>query len=498
MRAHNQERQLNMFHFQRMRRERWRLSSVRLLLCFCTTLVIATFWLIGVAAQNPAAPHVNAAESRKIETAIIPALKTSDPTVKTSDPTESAIAAYVDRAQGLSSIDLVQRALASNAQLAAVRMDIDRGRGRLRQAGLLPNPTVDFEQVTGRLTGSAGERSTTVGFSLPIELGGKRKRRIELAQAELEAAEAEVADRERRLILDVRVAYIQALAALRELEITAEINSLDSQTARFVEARVSEGDAAPLEFNVLRVEVDRLRSRRAMIEGRLQAALLLLKNQAGIPDGQVLRLSEDLDAPVLRNPPDSLEAAPEIALRSRPDLRLARLNEEAAQAGLRLARAQATPDVTAFSRYSVGLSSFDQTPVGAISDKDRLLSFGVIVSLPIFNHNQGAKAEAAAAITQAERQRQFTESLVRAEVASAYARYQAATQTLKTFEEGVINRSNENIRVLRASYQIGAFRITDLINEQRRLMDSQREYTETLAERYRALADLQAALGVNQ
>ncbi len=152
--------------------------------------------------------------------------------------------------------------------------------------------------------------------------------------------------------------------------------------------------------------------------------------------------------------------------------------------------------MTAFSRYSVGLSTFDQTPIGVISDKDRLFSFGVLVSLPIFNRNQGAKAEAAAAITQAERQRQFIESLVRAEVASAYARYQAATQSLKTFEAGVIARSNENIRVLRASYQIGAFRVTDLINEQRRLMDSQREYTEALAERYRALADLQAALGI--
>lgn len=418
-----------------------------------------------------------------------------------SGAAENWIADYVDPVQGLSSVNLVQLALASNAQLAATRLDIERGRGRLRQAGLRPNPVVEVERLTGRLTNTAGESGTTVGFALPIELGGKRRRRIELAQAELEAAEAEVADRERRLILDVRAAYVQALAALRELEITAEINNLDAQTARVVEARVKEGDASPLELNLLRVEVDRLRARRVLIEGRLQAALLLLKSHTGIPANQALRLREDLASPSLRNPLDSLAnslaAATEIALRSRPDLRLARLNEEVAQAGLRLARAQATPDVTAFTRYFSGIATFDQTPVGPINDRDRLISFGVIVSLPIFNRNQGAKAEAAAAITQAERRLQFTEALVRAEVASAYARYQAATQMLKTYEEGVIDRSNENIRVLRASYQIGAFRVTDLINEQRRLVDSQREYTEALAERYRALAELQAALGVN-
>jgi hypothetical protein len=40
---------------------------------------------------------------------------------------------------------------------------------------------------------------------------------------------------------------------------------------------------------------------------------------------------------------------------------------------------------------------------------------------------------------------------------------------------------------------MGAFRVTEFIAEQRRLVDSQREYTEALTERYRALADLQTA-----
>ena len=85
--------------------------------------------------------------------------------------------------------------------------------------------------------------------------------------------------------------------------------------------------------------------------------------------------------------------------------------------------------------------------------------------------------------------------MVRSEVQSAYARYQASRSALTLFEQGVIARSNDNIRVIRAAYELGEFRITDLIAEQRRLVDSQREFTETLAEQYRALADLQAAIG---
>ncbi|HKO59808.1 MAG TPA: TolC family protein [Pyrinomonadaceae bacterium] len=413
---------------------------------------------------------------------------------------KTVIAAYFDPLQGASSNDIVRRALIANGELAAARIEIDRARARVRQAGLRPNPTLDFEQTTGHFTGSSDERETIVGIAVPIELGGKRRRRIELAQAELEAVEAEVADRERRLAAEVRGVYAEALAALRELETTENLNRIDLQTTRFVQARVNEGETAPLELNLLRTEVDRLRSRRALVEGKLTVALVRLKSLARIPANEPLSLREDLAAPLRPALPQSVDAAIDIALRSRPDLRLARLNEEVAQAGLSLARAAGAPELTAFSRYTLSRSSFDDTPIGTLRDRDKLLTFGVSVGIPIFNRNQGSKAEATAAISQARMRREFFEQVVRSEVQSAYARYEAARSAALTFEQGVIARSNENIRVIRAAYELGQFQITDLLSEQRRLQDSLREYTEILAEQYRALADLQAALGapVNQ
>lgn len=432
-----------------------------------------------VIVKVPIPAPINAADSNPVERGIAP----------------SSLALYFDPQQGSSSADITRRALEANGELAAARLEIERARARLRQSGLRPNPTVDFEQTTGRLTGSAGESETSIGVSLPLELGGKRRRRIELAQAELEAVEAEVAERERRLTAEVLALYLEALAALRELEITEGLTDLDLKTVVFVQARVNEGETAPLELNLLRAEVERLRSRRTLVEGRLQSALIRLKGLAGIPLQEPLRLREDISTASLREPPASLEASVEIALRTRPDLRLARLNEEVANAGLRLVRAQGTPGLTAFTRYTLSRSAFDDTPVGVLNDRDRLLTFGVSVELPVFNRNQGAKAEAATAIVQARRRREFAEATVRAEVASAYARYEAARTSLLTFEQGVINRSNENLKVIRAVYELGEIRITDLITEQRRLLDSQREFTEAMAERYRALADLQLSIG---
>ena len=410
-------------------------------------------------------------------------------------PAGATVSRYFDPLQGSSSSDLVRRALAANSELAAVRLDIERARARVHQAGLRPNPAFDFEQTTGRWTGSQGERETSIGFALPLELGGKRGRRIDLARAELEAAEAEVADRERRLIADVRVAYAEAVAAIRELEITENINLLDRQTARVVQVRVTEGESAPIELNLLQAEVERIKARRAIVEGRLQAAMLQLKNLAGIAPSDPLRLGEDLAAPAIAGPPTSVEAAVNIALTTRPDLRLARLNEEVALAGLRLARAQATPDVTAFSKYTRNSAVFDDTPIGILRDRDRLLTFGVAISIPLFNRNQGAKAEAKLAIAQARKRREFAEAVVRAEVASAYARYEAASAAITTLEQGVLARSQKNIAAVRGAYEIGAFRVTDLLVEQRRFVDAQREFIEALSERYRALADIQSAIG---
>ncbi|HEX9005475.1 MAG TPA: TolC family protein, partial [Blastocatellia bacterium] len=169
--------------------------------------------------------------------------------------------------------------------------------------------------------------------------------------------------------------------------------------------------------------------------------------------------------------------------------------EEVAQAGYRLAKAEAAPLVTAFTRYGQTSSAFDETPVGFLQDRDKLFSFGVSITLPVLNRNQGAKAEAKLAITQAQKRREFTESVVRAEVASAYRRYEAAQASVQLYEQGVIARSTQNVRTMRAAYEAGAFRISELLAEQRRLIDSQREMTEALTERYRALAEMQAALG---
>lgn len=406
----------------------------------------------------------------------------------------SVLPNYYHPQDGVSINELIERALNSNQEMTAARLEIEKAKARLDQARLRPNPTLQFEQETGRLVGNAGDANLTVGASLPIEIYGRRDARISFAKIEIEASQAEIRNRERILVAGILTNYSEALGALRELEALENVLELDLQTTRFVQIRVNEGDIAPLELNLLQAEVERIRSRRQLAEGKLQSSLTQLKLQAGIPFDEPLRLREQINTAILPTFPATSEAAVDIALRTRPDFLLTQIEEQAATAGLRLIRAQSKPDLTAYTRYSQGRSLIN-TSGGNYPQRDRSLAFGVSIGIPFFNKNQGSRAEAEISIKQAQAKREFAERVVRSEILSAYQRFEAAARAVATLDNAAIPRSTENVETFRKVYEIGEIKITDLIAEQRRLLDATRDLTEALREKYRAQADLQIALG---
>ncbi|HXG57361.1 MAG TPA: TolC family protein [Vicinamibacterales bacterium] len=392
--------------------------------------------------------------------------------------------------------ELIRRAFDANRELAAARLDLERGRARLRQAGLRSNPTLDIEHTTGRLTGSPDERELSVGVALPVDIGARRQRRIDVASAELAVIEAEVADRERQLARNVLAAYVDAVAAIRELDTTERLRQLDEQMARVVRIRVEEQDAPPLELSLLLTEVARLEARLALLRGRVDAALIAVGQLIGAPQ-ETLTLQSSQSSLDAVSVPRVLEAAVATALEQRADVTVARLSEQAAEAGVRLARADAWPDLTVSAAYRTnhGVSDLPR-PLIAVPDTDHVVAFGASIGLPFFNKNQGARAESAVIVRQARVRRELVEQTVRAEVTSAFRRAAAAQTALTLYEQGVLTRSDDNIRIMRAAYELGEFRITDVIAEQRRLLESQQEYTAALTERYRAIVDLRAAVGL--
>src|SRR4030095_242207 len=76
------------------------------------------------------------------EIGIVLAGKPSKP-VQALPQTSSSYSQFIDAVNGSTADDLVRYALAHNGELAAARQMIAEARGKLRQAGLRPNPMVE-------------------------------------------------------------------------------------------------------------------------------------------------------------------------------------------------------------------------------------------------------------------------------------------------------------------------------------------------------------------
>src|SRR6185369_5923818 len=66
----------------------------------------------------------------------------------------SVLSNYYNPRDGTSINELIERALGSNQELTAARLEIEKAKARLTQARLKPNPTLEFEQGSGRLVGN--------------------------------------------------------------------------------------------------------------------------------------------------------------------------------------------------------------------------------------------------------------------------------------------------------------------------------------------------------
>lgn len=434
------------------------------------------------------------AQSQSVD--VRPNQQPSDPTVNASIVV--SLTKYVDPVQGTSVEELVQRALRQNAELLAARERATEAQGLLLQAGFRPNPGFEFSVTGGSILGSRGERELTLGYAHIFELGGKRERRMEVAQLGAELAQLEIADRERRLKADIKARYGEALAAARNLETAERLLGLTRQGYQITVARVREGEAAPVEQGLLQVEVGRLESDRLLFENQVARAILELKTLAGVNPEEPLRLSGELSRPPVTM---SLAEAIERALAERPDLKAARLEEKLGEAEVRLAHVEAVPNLIGFARYSRVTSRFDQFGLNGggalvpIRDTDNLFTAGVSLTLPVRNRNQGNIQAAVARREAARLRRQFIEQVVRREVNAAYNRYETARRALEIFDQRVIGQAQENLRIIRAAYNLGELRLLDVINEQRRLLDTQKTYTEVLKEYYLALVELERAIG---
>lgn len=417
-----------------------------------------------------------------------------------SETVDPLLESYVDPQNGLSLTAAIAQAIQREPTLRASRTGIEAARGIRLQAGLRPNPSVSFER---REEPAGTDTQTLAQVEWPLDLF-RRASRVALADRELEATERQVDDKTRLLVGDVRMRYGQAAAAVRDLAIADNMAASARREIALIRRRVDEGAMPPLERDLLEVELLRLESERLVAAGQAQAALYNLKRTLGVPIDAPLKLRDTLETLA---PPASVEPETEPARPADVAPPLDRTDIREAEARVRLADARAERlrndarfDVSLFGAYmrmDTGFPQrgFDETGgLARVRGVFNYISAGATVTVPLRNRNQGELAAARAERDGAQALLEATQLSAHAEV-SAAASQEAQARRALAFAGASVRLARQNLDVVRQTYELGRGTVSDVLAAQRRYLDVERGYTETLKVAYEARAAVQQARG---
>lgn len=320
-------------------------------------------------------------------------------------------------------------------------LDVARARWDVAQAGQItagerPNPTATLQP--GHSSGLGPPWLLGLNFIIPIETAGKRGYRLAQARQLSDAARLNLATvawqvrgRVRRSLLD--------LQAAREMEqLLAQQQTMQAALVKVLEDQLAAGAVSRLE--VARASTAIETTRLAVVDAQQQAAEARAQLAAalGVPARALadVNLVTDTAAPPLPAAEVRLQA-----LLNRADILGALAEYAAAQSALQLEIARQYPDVQLGPGYQ-------------LDQDEHQWRLGFTATLPVFNQNQGAIAQANARRTDAATRFTALQARVVADIDRALATYHAV-QAKTGAADALLTRLHQQEELTRAMIAAG-------------------------------------------
>lgn len=316
-----------------------------------------------------------------------------------------------------------------------------------------------------------------IGASWELDFFGRVRRSVEAASAELDAAEASVADAHVVIAADVAQRYVELRGAQQRLDVNRRAIAVREQTLELSRALLKTGLAA--EFDVAQAEAE-LASRRAsspVFEAIIRQNAHALAVLCGKSPADLLELTSTT-APIPVPPASLTLGVPADLLMRRPDLRRAERQLAAATARIGVATADLYP------RFSLlGSFAMQSANAGDLADLDsRSYSFGPSMTWSVFNNGRvRSNIDAADART--------TQTLISYE--------QSVLVAIREAEDALVGLSSERVRLdaLQAAvksneravelaeslFKTGLSALTPVLDNQRRLYDAEDQAAQSRA-----------------
>jgi len=374
-------------------------------------------------------------------------------------------------------------ALMHNPELAAYSWEVRAAEARTLQASLRPNPEIGVavENVGGSGTyGWVEESETTLGMRYLLELGGKRKKRTQLAELTTEIAGWDYETRRIEVLTEVALRFIDVLAAQLHLELAQRNVDLAARVLDVVDKRIKGGAISPIEHDKQRVETI---SARIALE-RAQRNLTAVRHRLAATWGSREPRFESVTGAfeVIQNIP-SIQALAALVSQN-PDI--ARWTTEIAKrrAAVKLAEAKAIPDLTT----GFGVRHFKQS-------NDTALVFEISLPIPIFDWNQGEVSAAQSEKKKAIKEQKRAEVRVKTALTSAYEEMAASYGAAIALRDEALPAAQRSFDKTQEGFRRGQFNYLDVLDAQRTLFRIRGQYLDTLAAYHGAVAQVEGLIG---
>lgn len=388
----------------------------------------------------------------------------------------------------------IERLKQANFGLKTKFQEIPKAQADILSAGLRANPLV-FASADGVPYGSysqkrPGENGYSVVLIQPIDVNRKRLVRVHVAEQAKKVLEAQFQDAVRSEIDNLYTAYVDVLDARETVRfaraslegLNRVLKTTEEQYAKQLVPQ-TEVESAAIQRDTAEVSLEQ--SETALRQAKRGLAVLL-----DIPAAEADRIElrgSIRDGMVPPPPPDDLAR---LALCTRPDVVSYRLGIRRAQADVTLQRAERFPDVfVLYTPYGFR----NNAPEGGQSATS--WSIGGLVSIPLFNRNQGNIRRAEHNVMQTQIELSGLEKQVLSEVERAYLEYDSTRSAVNRLEQGILPRAKRLRDQKYSLYSQGQDSIVSYLNAQRDFNEVVRQYRDALIRHRRSMLRLNTVVG---
>ncbi|MGR3174738.1 MAG: TolC family protein [Candidatus Scalindua sp.] len=374
-------------------------------------------------------------------------------------------------------------AFENNLQLAAERKRLDLAEAeRIKASLLLPaNPKLGSE--TGARESSSTGRDTdyTIALSQEFEVFGQRRKRIRVAEKNIERVRFEIHDVERIIISSVKLAFYEVLTSLEIAKLRESVKDIFERLWDATRERYKAGAISALELNSIKIKYGLARQQLLVAKKDHQNRLLNLKLLLGKSGDEALNIEGKLSYEKLQTNMEDILAS---AYKTRPDLKAIEFEKERASKEISLRKAEIIPNLD--------LSGFFTRESGT----DDILGGGVSISIPIWDRKQSElkKARTAKDVANINIKKRYLE--IQKEVETSYRSFMAAKEGIVIYKDEIMPQVNESLKLNEISYKEGKINFIGFLTVQSDLIETQAAYLNALLDYNNAIINLETVSGV--